>query len=89
MSNQSCTCSAEVKRWCDGGVGCHRTISVPGISYARPNYKALAARIANDPSASYWLKAAVIASNQRDPVDALNDAEALVQVCKQRLAEAS
>lgn len=60
-----------------------------GIAYQRPNYRALVARIANDQSASYWLKAAVIASDQRDPVDALHDAEALVEACKQRLAEAS
>ena len=38
----------------------------------------IAARIISDPAASYWLKRAICELSQRDPVDALNDAESLV-----------
>lgn len=38
----------------------------------------MAARIAADPSASFFLKDAVKKSLQRDPLDALRDAETLV-----------
>lgn len=39
-----------------------------------------------DPSVSYWLKAAIKSSLQRDPVDALGDAETLCEVLRQKLA---
>lgn len=38
-----------------------------------------------DPSASFWLKEQLNVTKERDPVDALNDAEALVIVLKARL----
>ncbi|MBD1389456.1 hypothetical protein IC617_08455 [Neiella sp. HB171785] len=41
--------------------------------------------IAYDPSTSYWLKEQLDVTKQRDPVDALNDAEALVTALKARL----
>lgn len=40
----------------------------------------------NDPSTSFWLKEQIKATKQRDLLDALNDAEALVLVLKSRLA---
>tara|TARA_Y100001970_G_scaffold294258_1_gene449317 strand:+ start:15202 stop:15393 length:192 start_codon:yes stop_codon:yes gene_type:complete len=38
-----------------------------------------------DPSTSYWLKEQLAVTKGRDPVDALNDAEALVTALKGRL----
>lgn len=43
--------------------------------------------ILNDPASSFWLKEAVVQSLRRDPVDALDDAEVLVEVLKGRLQE--
>lgn len=40
----------------------------------------------NDPSTSFWIKEQFKVTKERDPVDALNDAEALVLVLKARLA---
>lgn len=51
------------------------------------NSTELAAQIANDPAASYWLKSAVAAAAKRDPLDALCDAETLLKFCQARLAE--
>jgi len=39
-------------------------------------------RLLHDPAVSYWLKDAIITALKRDPVDALRDAELLVQVLK-------
>jgi|TARA_B100001059_G_scaffold22416_1_gene17943 hypothetical protein len=39
----------------------------------------------HDPSTSFWLKKQFEATKERDPVDALNDAEALVCALKARL----
>lgn len=39
----------------------------------------------HDPSASYWLKEQFKVTKERDPVDALNDAEALVSALKARI----
>jgi hypothetical protein len=47
----------------------------------------LKAKILSDFSASYWLKGAIQDLDQRDPVDALHDALALVNVCKERLEQ--
>ena len=41
-----------------------------------------------DPTASHWLKNALRALDSRDPVDALNDVEALQEIAEQRLNEA-
>ena len=38
-----------------------------------------------DMSVSFWLKDSIRALNGRDPVDALADAELLVEIMKQRL----
>ena len=40
-----------------------------------------------DPSLSYWLKGALRTAVERDPLDALNDAEALCQVLTGRAQE--
>ena len=42
----------------------------------------------NDPSISYWLKGQVQASQSRDCLDALLDAELLVEVLKERVRQA-
>lgn len=39
------------------------------------------------PAASYWLKNALRALESRDPIDALNDAEALVAILETQLNE--
>lgn len=39
-----------------------------------------------DPSTSYWLKEQLAVTKERDVVDALNDAQALVTALKGRLA---
>ena len=41
-------------------------------------------KIRTDPSASYWLKAALEALDKRDPVDAYNDAQALARAQETR-----
>ncbi|MEH6454677.1 MAG: hypothetical protein V7749_00015 [Cocleimonas sp.] len=41
--------------------------------------------LACNPSTSYWLKEQFKITKNRDPVDALNDAEALVSALKARL----
>lgn len=41
--------------------------------------------ILDDPAASFWLKNALRSALNRDPVDALNDAEWLVVALKERL----
>lgn len=45
-------------------------------------------RIESSFGASYWLKAAVKTMSKRDPVDALHDAEALLEYCQLRLEAA-
>lgn len=40
----------------------------------------------DDPAASFWLKNALKTALQRDPVDALNDAQLLVEHLQARLA---
>ena len=40
-----------------------------------------------DPSLSYWLKGALRTAVERDPLDVLNDAEALCQVLTGRAQE--
>lgn len=39
----------------------------------------------SDPGTSFWLKEQLQVTKERDPVDALNDAEALVSVLKSRI----
>jgi len=41
--------------------------------------------ILDDPAASFWLKNALRSALNRDPVDALHDAELLVVALKERL----
>lgn len=43
-------------------------------------------QVLSDPAASYWLKNALQTSLERDPCDALSDAEALVSVLRIRLS---
>jgi len=45
----------------------------------------LCENILDDPAASFWLKNALRSALNRDPVDALNDAEVLVVALKERL----
>jgi hypothetical protein len=42
--------------------------------------------IIDDPSVSYWLKRAIREMQDRDPVDAVNDAEALAEIMREGLA---
>lgn len=44
-------------------------------------------QILNDPSASDWLKTALRAQLERDPVDAANDADVLAEILRLKLAE--
>lgn len=39
-----------------------------------------------DPGVSHWLKAQIVALNQRDPVQAVNDAELLAELMRDRYA---
>lgn len=48
-------------------------------------YEPEAQAILADPSASRWLKAALQVSLERDPVDAVADAETLADVLERRL----
>lgn len=41
-------------------------------------------KILDSPSASYWLKAALVMALERDPVDAWADAQALTNVLRER-----
>lgn len=50
------------------------------------SYRTNLQRITEEPGASYWLKAAVKALDARDAVDALNDAETLWTLQRQRWA---
>jgi hypothetical protein len=50
-----------------------------------PTDKILAALA--DPSTTYWLRDALKSSLARDPVDALRDAEALVDLLRDHLAD--
>lgn len=50
-------------------------------------WKQKAEDIQQDPAASYWLKEAVKTAFERDPVDALSDAEQLVLILDGRLTE--
>lgn len=43
--------------------------------------------ISNDPAASNWLKAALQGALERDPVDAVNDAQILLEALQEHLAE--
>ena len=43
-----------------------------------------AAQILTDPSASFWMKAALRSALDRDPVDAANDAEVLAKALSRR-----
>lgn len=47
--------------------------------------KNLEADVLAAPGVHFWVKEQVVASKRRDPVDALNDAELLVAVLKERL----
>jgi len=51
------------------------------VPTAEPNIE----EVMTDPSASAWLKTALSAALERDPVDALNDALALAGVLEERL----
>lgn len=45
-------------------------------------------KLENDPSVSHWLKEQLALTRQRDPLDALNDAELLVRMLEIRLENA-
>jgi hypothetical protein len=40
-----------------------------------------------EPTTSYWLRATIVATSIRDPLDALFDAQTLVRVLENRLDE--
>lgn len=62
-------------------------IDVPAFRPSPRNAREWAAEIQADPGASHWLKAALTALLNRDPVDALNDVELLHRVIQQNCAE--
>jgi len=43
--------------------------------------------ISNDPAASNWVKAALQGALERDPVDAVNDAQILLEALQEHLVE--
>lgn len=45
-------------------------------------------KVESDPSASFWLKKALVTADGRDVLDALADAEQLLEYCQQRAIEA-
>ena len=51
-------------------------------------WRELADRVIDTPAASFFLKDALNKSLQRDPVDALADAECLLEICRGRCNEA-
>ena len=48
----------------------------------------LEARVLNDPASSYWLRDRILDTRNRDPLDALRDAEMLVKILKARVQRA-
>ena len=44
-------------------------------------------RVLQDPAASFWLKGAITSALQRDPVDALRDAQVLTGILERRASE--
>lgn len=53
------------------------------------NHRAMRAALLADPSTSYWLKDALRAAEGRDLLDALADAETLVEVLSEQWQAAS
>ncbi len=51
------------------------------------NFQKQAEVIKGDPSVSVWLKKAISELEQRDPVDAMNDAELLLHLMNLRFKE--
>ena len=56
-------------------------------THTDPSYREDFRMIRNHPAISYWLKDALAALDQRDPVDALQDAEILLALAEKRLFE--
>ncbi len=56
---------------------------------AKPDSALAAISVLKDPAASHWLKQSLESALQRDPVDALNDAECLCRLLQQEFQEAS
>jgi len=46
----------------------------------------LESELLNNPTTSYWLRDAIIQTGRRDLIDALADAEVLLEVCRARVA---
>jgi hypothetical protein len=44
-------------------------------------------QVLRDPAASFWLKDALLSALDRDPVDAVNDAEVLARLLERRCQE--
>ena len=51
------------------------------------NYMTKRDEVLTNMGASYWLKAAIVGLEKRDPVDAFNDAEILRKLAFQRMEE--
>jgi len=45
----------------------------------------LESQVLNDPACSYWLNARIVETMDRDPLDALRDAETLVAILNDRV----
>lgn len=57
------------------------------MSITEMGYLEARASIISDPSATYWLREAMSSLEKRDPIDALNDAEALALLAQLRAKE--
>lgn len=61
-------------------------VRAPAISVGEPPLPSIEEILA-DPSASFWLRNALLAALSRDPVDAANDAEVLARLLDRRCRE--
>ena len=50
------------------------------------NYERMRRSVADAPGTSFWLKFSVEALHNRDPLDAVNDAQDLLDICQARAA---
>ena len=61
---------------------------MPEITRTPAGYTEAREQLLTDIGTSYWLRAAIDALEDRDPVDALKDAETLAFLCQMRAKEA-
>ncbi len=66
----------------------HNIEDQPPLTRTPAGYIEACDQLKNDIGTSYWLRAAIDALEDRDPVDALKDAETLALLCQMRATEA-